>query len=71
MVFKDPMHKPEIIKWSDIQKINVQTWTDIPYKLELSLSNGKKTKIDISPIVDEQKEDFIHTLKQFIREDQI
>jgi hypothetical protein len=71
MVFKDPMHKPEIIKWSDIQKINVQTWTDIPYKLELSLSNGKKTKIDISPIVDEQKEDFIRTLKQFIREDQI
>lgn len=58
--------KPTVVNRDTIQKVNVQTWTDIPYKAALLLSNGKKMTIDFSSVAKEDKEDLIQALKEFM-----
>ncbi|KYK31897.1 MAG: hypothetical protein AYK19_03540 [Theionarchaea archaeon DG-70-1] len=58
--------KPKVVNRNTIQKVDVQTWTDMPYKAALSLTNGKKMTIDFSSVAKEDKEDLIQTLKEFM-----
>ena len=55
---------PTVVKQNAIQKINIQTWTDFPYKAELLLSDGKKIFIDFSSIDKKDREDLIQALTQ-------
>ena len=57
---------PTVVKQNAIQKINVQTWTDFPYKAELLLSDGKKIFINFSSIDKKDREDLIQALTQVV-----
>ncbi len=67
IVFPDRPGKPQTAAWNTVQKVHIEVWTDIPSRIELFLSNGKKVKINLSNIDREDREDFIQTLKQFVK----
>lgn len=66
MLFETSGHRPRVVKRDAVQKVIIQTWTDLPYKAELLLSNGKKMEIDFSSIDGRDKEDLIQTLRQLV-----
>jgi beta propeller repeat protein len=55
--------KPRIIDSKDIEKIVVETWTEIPSKVVLLLSNNEEITIDLHPMCDEDKERFLTALE--------
>lgn len=67
MLFPRRPGNPVTMAWNTIQKAHVEVWTDIPSSVQLFLSNGKKVKIDLYDISGKDREDFIQTLKQFIK----
>ncbi len=54
--------KPVKVAWNTIQKVHIELWTDIPSRIELFLSDGKKVSINLGDIDGEDREDLIRTL---------
>jgi hypothetical protein len=66
MLFKNIAYSPKVINKNDIQKINVETWTNYSYKAYIFLKNGKKIGISFSSLHDDDKEDLVDALTQLV-----
>jgi hypothetical protein len=52
-----------------IEKINIETWTDIPSKVKVSLANDDHAEINLSNLKKEDREQFIHALEEVMGEE--
>ncbi len=66
MFMKDVGKKPEIVDLNAVQKIHAETWTKIPSRVDLILSDGKSIRIDMSDIHGKDIEDLICLLTRFV-----
>jgi beta propeller repeat protein len=64
--FKNIAYSPKVINKNDIQKINVETWTNCPYKAHIFLKSGKKIEIFFSSFHEDDKEDLVDALIQLV-----
>lgn len=58
--------KPAVIKRDGVRKIVFETWTDLPYKAALLLSDDRKVEIEFSSVAEEDKKDLVQALKEFM-----
>jgi TolB protein len=65
LIFEGSKKEPRIIEGKNIEKIIIETWTEIPSKVVLLLSDGEVT-IDLNPIRKEDKERFLRALEHLI-----
>jgi hypothetical protein len=66
ILFKNITYSPKVINKNEIQKINVETWTNYPYKAYIFLKSGKKIEIFFSSFHDDDKEDLVDALTQLV-----
>lgn len=66
-ILKNPRSKLITILLSEIEKINVETWTDIPSRVKLQLSKGDDVVINLDNLKIDQRELFIKSLNKIKR----
>ncbi|MGC1121630.1 MAG: hypothetical protein WBA22_11110 [Candidatus Methanofastidiosia archaeon] len=67
-IFRKPHVKPTVILLNTIKKVNIEIWTGIPSKIKLLLTDGNHTEISLSSLATEDREQFIQTLVEVVRE---
>jgi beta propeller repeat protein len=66
LFFQESKKEPRITDSKDIQKVIIETWTEIPSKVVLLLSNSEEVTIDLNPMCKEDKERFLRALEHLI-----
>lgn len=62
--FKTLVYGPHIINKNFIKEVDVETWTDFPYKVNILLSNNKKIGIHLYSIHEEDRKRLYHALTE-------
>jgi beta propeller repeat protein len=67
-IFKKPHFRPTVILLNTIKKVNIEIWTGIPSKIRLLLTDNNHAEISLSSLATEDREQFIQTLVEVVRE---
>ncbi|MBU7024772.1 MAG: hypothetical protein HXS40_11460, partial [Theionarchaea archaeon] len=67
-IFRKPHFKPTVVLLNTIRKVNIEIWTGIPSKIKLLLTDDNQAEINLSSLATEDREQFIQTLVEVVRE---